>query len=76
MVTCREQSSFLLTDLPYLVRSLPADLVPPSAARVARLGTRRLETGATEDLAAFEPQYLKAAQATRPQQTAFEKLSF
>lgn len=66
----------LLTDLPYLVRALPADLVPPSAARVARLGTRRLEAGATEDLAAFEPQYLKAAQATRPQQTAFEKLSF
>lgn len=66
----------LLADPPYLIHALPADLVPPSAARVARLGARRLEAGATEDIASFEPQYLKAAQATMPQQTAFEKLSF
>jgi len=66
----------VLADPPYLVRSLSADLVPPSAAWVARLGAQRLKAGATEDLAAFEPQYLKAAQAALPQQTAFDKLSF
>jgi tRNA threonylcarbamoyladenosine biosynthesis protein TsaB len=66
----------LLDAPPYPVRLLPADRVPPSAAHVARLGARRLAAGATEDLAAFEPQYLKAAQATTPTQTAFEKLSF
>ena len=48
----------------------------PTAEQVARLGLRRLAAGQTVDLATFEPLYLKAFVATRPRQTAFEKLPF
>jgi tRNA threonylcarbamoyladenosine biosynthesis protein TsaB len=41
------------------VRLLPPDLVPPSAAWGARRAAPRLDAGETEDVATFEPFYLK-----------------
>lgn len=48
----------------------------PSAAPVARIGAARFERGEIEDVVTFEPYYLKEFVATKPQMTAFEKLSF
>lgn len=48
----------------------------PSAASVARLALPKLAAGRTEDLAAFEPFYLKAFIPQKRQQSAFERLSF
>ena len=45
---------------------LSTDLVRPSATAVARLGAELLARGETADVAAFEPDYLKAFVATRP----------
>lgn len=55
---------------------LPFDEHPSSAAWVARRGWPRLERGATENVAAFEPYYLKAFAGTQPEKTPFERLSF
>lgn len=60
----------------YAPRTLPADLHAPSAAWVARRAWPRLERGASEDVAAFEPYYLKAFAGTHPEATPFERLSF
>lgn len=53
---------------------LTPDVHAPSAAWVARRGWLRLERGATEDVAAFEPYYLKAFAGSRPEKTPFERL--
>ena len=45
---------------------LSTDLVRPGATAVARLGAALLARGETADVAAFEPDYLKAFVATRP----------
>ena len=58
------------------VRWLPPDVASPAAAWVARQALGRLQRGEAEDLAAFEPFYLKAFVARKPQRTALEKLSF
>ena len=58
------------------VKRLPSDVAAPSAAWVARLAWERLRRGEADDLAAFEPFYLKAFVARKPQRTALEKLSF
>lgn len=63
----------LLASLPLPLRLLR---LTPSAQAVAQLGTKRLEAGLVEDVAAFEPHYHKAFVAKRPQATAFEKLPF
>lgn len=49
---------------------------PPSAAWVARLGHRSWQAGRVEDVAAFEPFYLKDVAAKKANHTALEKLSF
>ena len=58
------------------IRILPADAFAPDAAAVARLGYARLKRGETEDLATFEPFYLKAFVARKNTRTAFERLPF
>lgn len=56
------------------LRVLPPDVHPSSAAWVARRGWLRLKRGATENVAAFEPYYLKAFAGTQPDKTPFERL--
>lgn len=56
------------------VRTLLPASHPASAAWVGRLGARRLQQGATEDVAAFEPFYLKAFVATPRKGSAFDRL--
>lgn len=46
----------------------------PSADWVARLGLRRFEAGTVEDVAAFEPSYLKEFVATERQGSVFDQL--
>jgi tRNA threonylcarbamoyladenosine biosynthesis protein TsaB len=58
------------------LRVLPPDVNPPSAAWVARRAWPRLQRGATEEVAPFEPYYLKAFAGDQPDQTPFERLSF
>lgn len=58
------------------LRVLSPPLHAPSAAWVARCGWPRLARGATDDLAAFEPYYLKDFAGTPPAQTPLERLSF
>ena len=58
------------------IRLLPTDVAAPSAAWVARLAQERIRRGEREDLAAFEPFYLKAFVAQKPRRTALEKLTF
>lgn len=58
------------------LRPLGAAACAPSAAHVARLALRRFEAGAFEDLAAFEPFYLKAFVAKMPKASIFERLPF
>ena len=47
----------------------------PSAAPVARLGCRMWQMGAAENVAAFEPLYLKEAAAKQPARSPLQKLS-
>ena len=54
-------------------KSLPA--YRPSAAPVARLGRRLWQAGNAENVAAFEPLYLKEAAAQRPARSPLQKLS-
>lgn len=54
---------------------LPFDLHGPSVTWVARRAVPRLEAGTVEDLASFEPYYLKAFAGTKPKHTPFERLS-
>lgn len=58
------------------VRPLDPGLFAPSAIYVARLGLRRLQAGHLEDVAAFEPAYLKSFVAKKAKSTAFQKLPF
>lgn len=58
------------------LRWLPPEAAAPSAAWVAHRALGRLERGETADVATFEPFYLKAFVALRPQRSAVEKLSF
>ena len=48
----------------------------PAAAWVARRGWARLKRDATDDVATFEPYYLKAFAGTEPDQSPLERLSF
>lgn len=57
------------------VRVLPESAAAPAAAWVARLALRRIARGAApEDVAAFEPFYLKAYAPTPRQGSAFDRL--
>ncbi len=56
------------------LRRLDSATHAPSAAWVARLGRERLQAGTVEDLAAFEPLYLKAFVTTPRKGTAFDRL--
>lgn len=58
------------------VRLLDSAPFAPSAASVARLALRRLEAGLTEDVAEFEPFYLKEFVAKKPSGSIFERLPF
>ena len=58
------------------VRMLDPSQFAPSAASVARLAQARLAEGRVEDVARFEPFYLKAFVAKKPQSSIFEKLTF
>lgn len=58
------------------VRTLDPELFAPSATHVARLGLRRLQAGHLEDVAAFEPAYLRSFVAKKAKSTAFQKLPF
>ena len=49
--------------------------IAPASVAVARLGAARLERGKVEDIASFEPHYLKEFVAAIPQKTAFQKLA-
>lgn len=49
--------------------------IAPPAAAVAHLGAARLEQGEIEDIACFEPHYLKEFAAEIPRKTAFQKLA-
>lgn len=60
----------------YALRPLAPSVHPPSAVWVARRAWPRLQRGATEDIAAFEPYYLKAFAGDRPDTTPFERLAF
>ncbi len=58
------------------LRPLDPSRFAPSAASVARLARPRLAEGRVEDLARFEPFYLKEFVAKKPQSSIFEKLPF
>lgn len=56
------------------IRLLPN--LHPRPDAIARLGSRRLRQNLTENLATFEPHYLKEFVAKKPSASAFEKLPF
>jgi tRNA threonylcarbamoyladenosine biosynthesis protein TsaB len=58
------------------VRILGMHTVAPSALYVAQQAMPRYEQSQFEDLAAFEPFYLKAFVAKKPKASIFEKLNF
>jgi len=65
-----------LREAGYACRVLAPEVHPSSAAWVARRAWPRLQRGATEDIATFEPYYLKAFAGDQPDTTPFERLSF
>lgn len=65
-----------LSSLNRNVEVIGLQAVAPSAVWVARQALLRYEHGAFEDLAAFEPFYLKAFVAKKPKASIFEKLNF
>ncbi len=58
------------------LRPLDPSVFVPAAASVARLARPRLAEGRVEDIACFEPFYLKEFVAKKPQSSIFEKLPF
>lgn len=54
----------------------PANAGGPAAGWVGRLGAARLARGVTEDVALFEPFYLKEFVAKKPSSSIFERLPF
>ena len=66
----------LLQDFHHDVQMLDPATVAPSAIWVARQAMLRYGQGQFEDLAAFEPFYLKAFVAKKPKASIFEKLNF
>ncbi|HMB94167.1 MAG TPA: tRNA (adenosine(37)-N6)-threonylcarbamoyltransferase complex dimerization subunit type 1 TsaB [Rhodothermales bacterium] len=66
----------LLPDLHRNVQVLAPEIVAPSATWIAKQAVPRYEQGLFEDLAAFEPFYLKAFVAKKPKASIFEKLNF
>ncbi len=58
----------------YAPRTLSPAVHAPSAAWVGRRGWQRFARGDTDDVAAFEPYYLKAFAGTQPDKTPFERL--
>lgn len=65
-----------LRDAGHTVTLLSPAHHPPSAPSVGRRAQMRLDANAVEDIASFEPYYLKAFAGTQPQQTPLERLSF
>ena len=49
--------------------------IAPASVAVARLGAAKFERGEVEDIASFEPHYLKEFAAAVPEKTAFQKLA-
>ena len=70
------KSSAVLDHAGYTLRVLSPKRHPPSAEWVARRAWPRLERGATDDIAPFEPYYLKAFAGSQPDTTPFERLAF
>lgn len=66
----------VLREAGYTVRHVPPALHPPAAGWVARRGWPRLAEEATEDVATFEPYYLKAFHGSQPDRSPFERLTF
>ncbi|RMF65503.1 MAG: tRNA (adenosine(37)-N6)-threonylcarbamoyltransferase complex dimerization subunit type 1 TsaB [Bacteroidetes bacterium] len=58
---------------PQRIRLLGQEDITPSAVPVARLGLRRWQAGAVEDLALFEPHYLKPFVARKPRRSLFDR---
>ena len=71
----REALPPVLAASPYVLRVLTPPAVAPSAVPVGHLGWRRYQAGQTEDVAAYEPAYLKDYVAKKPKHTALERLS-
>lgn len=71
-----EKAADALREAGYAGCVLSPEVHPPSAAWVARRAWPRLQRGATEDVASFEPYYLKAFAGDQPDTTPFERLSF
>lgn len=61
---------------PVAYRLIEGENAMASATTVASLGAEKLARGDVEDIVTFEPYYLKEFVATKPEATAFEKLSF
>jgi tRNA threonylcarbamoyladenosine biosynthesis protein TsaB len=59
-----EKSREALTGVARGQRLLPPDVVAPSAPWVGRRGRQRLQTGGPDDVASFEPLYVKEVHAT------------
>ena len=57
------------------VHVMEGDAFLPSAIPIAQMGAVKFERGETEDVADFEPHYLKAFVAKKPRMTTLEKLS-
>ncbi|MEM1093606.1 MAG: tRNA (adenosine(37)-N6)-threonylcarbamoyltransferase complex dimerization subunit type 1 TsaB [Bacteroidota bacterium] len=66
----------VLQALPGASRIVPLSHAAPSAVTVAELGWATFQAGDVEDLAAFEPFYLKAFVAKTPKRTLFDRLPF
>ena len=58
------------------LRVVPLTAAAPNAAAVAQLAQHRLAQNLTEDIASFEPFYLKAFEARKSARTIFERLPF
>lgn len=71
----REALLPVLADSPYALRLLAPPAFAPGATPVGQLGWRRYQAGQTEDVAAYEPAYLKDYVAKKPKHTALERLS-
>ncbi|GAB5519954.1 MAG: tRNA (adenosine(37)-N6)-threonylcarbamoyltransferase complex dimerization subunit type 1 TsaB [Rhodothermales bacterium] len=66
----------VVSALPGVSRIVPLSTIAPSAVTVAKLGWAKFQAGEADDLAAFEPFYLKAFVAKTPKRTLFERLPF
>jgi len=70
------KADVVLQALPGASRIVPLSHTAPSAVTVAELGWAKFQAGELEDVAAFEPFYLKAFVAKTPKRTLFDRLPF